>query len=181
MIIEEIGLEVHTLVSVYSSDSGIAFVALELFGFEWEGFQKIELLEIWEKSPGQVELFSALKAQKADGYLFNGQKTTEGLRSPLFDKAKAYGLQSVEYAKPFSYSEGQAIFESMQVENRFVASEAPGWPKLAVQLERTGIQQAAAVLAFLQAAIYADRKIGTGNEFFDSFVTVEPRPTNHFY
>ena len=102
---------------------------------------------------GAGELFTALKAQKADGYLFNGQKTSEGLRSPLFDKAKAYGLQSVEIAKPFSYGEGLAIFESMQVENRFVASEAPGWPKLAVQLERTGIQQAAAVLAFLQGAI----------------------------
>ena len=139
------------------------------------------MLEIWERSPGQGELFTALKAQKADGYLFNGQKTSEGLRSPLFDKAKAYGLQSVEIAKPFSYGEGLAIFESMQVENCFVASEAPGWPKLAVQLERTGIQQAAAVLAFLQAAIYADKKLGTGNGFAESFTTVEPRPTNHFY
>ena len=115
------------------------------------------------------------------GICLTGKKPLKGLRSPLFDKAKAYGLQSVEIAKPFSYGEGLAIFESMQVENCFVASEAPGWPKLAVQLERTGIQQAAAVLAFLQAAIYADKKLGTGNGFAESFTTVEPRPTNHFY
>jgi len=181
MIIEETGFEIHTLVSVYSSDNGVAFVVIELTGFEWQGFQKVELLEVWEKSSGQGELFSALKTQKADGYLFNGQKTAGGLRNPLFEKAKAYGLQSVEYANPFSYSEGQAIFESMQAENKWAASEAPSWPKLAVQLERSGIQPPPAVWAFLQGAIYADKKLCAGNEFAESFSTVEPRPTNHFY
>ena len=181
MIFEETGFEIYTVVSVHSSDNGIAFVVIELSGFEAQGFQKVELLEVWERSPGQGDLFTALKVQNADGYLFNGQKTAEGLRNPLFDKAKAYGLQSVKYAKPFTYSEGQAIFESMQAENKWAASEAPGWPKLAVQLERSGTQQAAAAWAFLQSAIYADKKLGGGNEFASSFSTVEPRPTNHFY
>lgn len=186
----EIEIETLKIVSAYSNDSGIAFVTLELIELEEEqGFEKVRLLEIWDKSPGQDDFFPALKSQKPATdtqefvvYIFNGESTTEGPRNPLLDKAKAYGLESVQYADPFRYEEGKTILESLEVENHLMATEAPGWPKLAAQLERNGIQQSPTVWAFLQAAIYADKEISKGGRPYsdESISGYAPREDDFF-
>ena len=180
MNIEE-GLEDLVVTSIYNTEHEYAFVTVVLGGDAETGYDKVRLIGIWEESGTEGDFFKTLAATAADTYLFNGERIDGKVRSELRDIASAKGPESTECADPFKYSIGKIIFSSLRGNNQIAKAECDGWERLQAQLSRKGTQQAAAVLAFLQAIIYADSKLGTGNEFFGSLSTVEPRPTNHFY
>ena len=159
-------LDLLTIVSAFSTDdSGLAFATLKMSGSGESGYQTIRLEDIWTDSETQGEFFTALKNAKADTYLFNGESTPEGPKNPLLDRAKACGLAGVKYADPFKFSEGKAIFDSLEVNNQIIGTPYAGWQKLETHLKRSNTPQASEVWAFLQGVIYTSGKIGSGNEY----------------
>ena len=120
--------------------------------------KKVVLTEVWNPIPQGESVFEAIEKQESDSVIFNGANIAGELHNPLYESAKLRNIKNSKIAKPFSESDGLAIFRDIEAKLIF-STACDDWNTLSVELNRLDQHRTGRAMAFLQAIIAADTEV----------------------
>lgn len=147
------------ITSIYVTDAGSAVCSVSFRNYI------ATPLKLWQSSPNDQDVLSASISHdwRTEVYVVNPGKNpanpSESLSASFLKKRGQY----VKTSTSFRANEGIAVFSLLNKRNGFFPGTFTGWRKLEKEMEMSARVQPPSLMAFLQAIIEVEKRIGGVN------------------